>query len=392
MRVQQHDLQRAADAAQIDQNVVAFLEAMKISNLGMLAAAADSFADVDEQFWQKWCEGISLEGKEFKLNDENKIIARAALRYLWREASNSWQPDGPEFAADAPPLSWSRTEAPKQTSPKEMSPEIFQTLVEKYESTMVDGRPRSFPLRLLLGAEKVVNKVWVEHHVTRQYTPLQLHEILECRCFDSSGQLNSLAPMFKTKSPHQKLTLDKDMHAVVMEDEPSWSPKGLLSILDAIEAIQFCWILIRIAHELDIIKYTRWWSQLFRSKTSKIEALKIYWIEASWRLALALRQGHDFASVSAEIMEDTAALQNALTKDLPKPKGSGKSAAAQAAHNTTNNRSQATGAWRNSRSSGSSRPYQRDSAWHRDQSWSSWRARPHSQEPRKHNDQPTQQG
>ena len=114
--------------------------------------------------------------------------------------------------------------------------------------------------------------------------------------------------MFKTKSPHQKLTLDKGMHAVVMEDEPSWSPKGLLSILDAIEAIQFCWILIRLAHELDILSYTRWWSQLFRSKTNKIEALKIYWIEASWRLALALRQGQEFATVSAEIMEDTAAL------------------------------------------------------------------------------------
>ena len=168
--------------------------------------------------------------------------------------------------------------------------------------------------------------------------------------------------MFKTKSPHQKLTLDKDMHAVFMEDEPSWSPKGLLSILDAIEAIQVCWILIRLAHELDIIKYTKWWSQLFRSKTNKIEALKIYWIEASWRLALALRQGNDFATVSSDIMEDTAALQTALTKDLPKAKGSGR----------------ATGAWRNSHFSSGSRPYQRD--WHRDQSWPNWRTRHQGQE------------
>jgi hypothetical protein len=391
MRVQHHDLQRAADAAQIDQSVVVFLEAMKISNLGMLAAAADSFAEVDEQFWQKWCDGIiSEEGKELKLTDDNKMTARAALRYLWKEASSSWPQDGHEFAD---PLSWQRNEGPKQSSPKEMSPEIFQTLVEKYESTTVDGRQRSFPMRLLLGAEKVVNRVWVEHHVTRQYTPLQLHELLECRCFDSSGQLNSLAPMFKTKSPHQKLTLDKDMHAVVMEDEPSWSPKGLLSILDAIEAIQFCWILIRLAHELDILSYTRWWSQLFRSKTNKIEALKIYWIEASWRLALALRQGRDFAAVSAEIMEDTAALQTALTKDTPKPKGSGKSAAATAAHSTTNPRGRTAGAWRNSHSSSGSRPYQRDNTWHRSQPWSNWRTRPQGQEAaRKQDDHHTTQG
>ena len=98
MRVQHHDLQRAADAAQIDQSVVVFLEAMKISNLGMLAAAADSFTEVDEQFWQKWCDGITFEGKEFKLTDDNKFTARAALRYLWKEASSSWPPDGPDFA------------------------------------------------------------------------------------------------------------------------------------------------------------------------------------------------------------------------------------------------------------------------------------------------------
>ena len=181
MRVQHHDLQRAADAAQIDQSVVVFLEAMKISNLGMLAAAADSFAEVDEQFWQKWCDGIiSEEGKELKLTDDNEMTAWAALRYLWKEASSSWPQDGHEFAD---PPSWQRNEGPKQSSPKEMSPEIFQTLVEKYESTTVDGRQRSFPMRLLLGAEKVVNRVWVEHHVTRQYTPLQLHEILRVQMF-----------------------------------------------------------------------------------------------------------------------------------------------------------------------------------------------------------------
>ena len=162
------------------------------------------------------------------------MTARAALRYLWKEANSSWPQEAMSLQ-----IRLHGNEGPKQSSPKEMSPEIFQTLVEKYESTTVDGRQRSFPMRLLLGAEKIVNRAWVEHHVTKQYTPLQLHEILECRCFHSSGQLNSLAPMFKTKSPHQKLTLDKDMHAVVMEDKPSWSPKGLLSILDAIEAIQW---------------------------------------------------------------------------------------------------------------------------------------------------------
>jgi len=105
MRVQHHDLQRAADAAQIDQSVVVFLEAMKISNLGMLAAAADSFAEVDEQFWQKWCDGIISESKELKLTDDNMMTARAALRYLWKEANSSWPQDGHEFAD---PPSWQR--------------------------------------------------------------------------------------------------------------------------------------------------------------------------------------------------------------------------------------------------------------------------------------------
>eukprot|EP00438_Fugacium_kawagutii_P005919 Skav229269 [mRNA] locus=scaffold952:184886:185455:- [translate_table: standard] len=147
---------------------------------------------------------------------------------------------------------------------------------------------------------------------------------MEARCFDSCGQLNSLSPQFKTKSPHQRLTLDKDNQTLLLEDDAPWSPKGIMSIIDSLTAIKFCWILVGLGHEMDIEAYITWWIHLFRSKMGKIEELKLYWIEASWKMALEMRQHGDFAICSCNVMEDTASLQSALLKDQPRSKGAGK--------------------------------------------------------------------
>lgn len=71
--------------------------------------------------------------------------------------------------------------------------------------------------------------MWQEHTQTGLYTPLLLHELMEARCFDSCGQLNSLSPQFKGKaaSGGQRLTVDKESNAILVEDEQTWSPKGI---------------------------------------------------------------------------------------------------------------------------------------------------------------------
>lgn len=230
-------------------------------------------------------------------------------------------------------------------------------LVEQYESVIIDGRHRRFPMKALLGAEKVVHRVWTEHYKTQQRTPLHLHELMEARCFDSCGQLNTLSAQFRQKAAQQRLTVDKDSHTILVEDEQTWSPKRILSVLDSLTAIRQCWTLLRIGHELDVQAYIDWWVHLFRSKQGKMEELKVYWVEAGWRLALELRQQNDFQTVTRDIMDDTAALQTALAKEANRSKGSGKTTPTK-----TQERSRSTREWpktQNSNSSGSRWPQDR---------------------------------
>ena len=99
-----------------------------------------------------------------------------------------------------------------------------------------------------------------------------------------------------------------------------WSCKGLLSLMDAVEAIELCWTLCQLGHELDVKEYIGWWKQLFRARPGKIEQLKAHWTDAGWRLALAMGQGHQFDHAMQGIIDDTAAVQAALMKEMGAPK------------------------------------------------------------------------
>lgn len=52
------------------------------------------------------------------------------------------------------------------------------------------------------------------------------------------------------------------------------TPKGLLSLLNALDSIQQCWTITQMAHEL-VIADLDWWRLLFCSKSQKIDQLKL---------------------------------------------------------------------------------------------------------------------
>eukprot|EP00438_Fugacium_kawagutii_P014457 Skav223504 [mRNA] locus=scaffold1160:147994:152414:- [translate_table: standard] len=300
-------------------------------------------------------------------------LAKAALRFLWQQARKmadkpaATQPAPPPVAATAPADPAAVKAAP--SVPKEIPHAVLQQLVQDYEMNTIGGRKREFPMKLLLGAERVVSRCWHEVHTSQMFTPVLLHEILEARHFSSSGELNPLSSQFKQKSSAHKLTVDKDMNPIVIEDESGWSPKGVLSLMDAMEAICHCWVLVKMAHELDVVRYTGWWVQQFRSKPQKLEQLKAYWLEASWKMALQMRQGATFVTVANQIMDDNSSLQAALNKELPKPKGSGKEAKTPAPSKGKGKRT-----W-NQEPSNYGRGQHRAEPWNTSRSWgSSWNA------------------
>ena len=114
-----------------------------------------------------------------------------------------------------------------------------------------------------------------------------------------------------------RVVIDMTCQSMQVTEDSQWSPKGVLSMIDAFEAVEWAWILTQMAHEVPIAAYISWWKQLVRAKSNRIDQIKQRWMDCSWRLALELRQNGDFAQATRDIMADSSALQTALSRDPP---------------------------------------------------------------------------
>ena len=113
-----------------------------------------------------------------------------------------------------------------------------------------------------------------------------------CSVFvDAAGNPNPLAQTNDTKD--NKVTPGPNIGSGTanISDETRWSPKGVLSLLDALEAIEWAMILVRMGTEAEVRAFISWWRCLVRTKTQKLEHIKAYWLEANWKLCLELRRG-----------------------------------------------------------------------------------------------------
>lgn len=106
-----------------------------------------------------------------------------------------------------------------------------------YNKIQLDGRDRTFPTQVLIG----VARMYHEHHHSRLYTPLLLGEILQHRSFQSSGEVNPLAKQNKKSGA---LTLEHGR--LIEQEEKSWEPRSVLSILDGLEAVRWATILVQL--------------------------------------------------------------------------------------------------------------------------------------------------
>ena len=79
--------------------------------------------------------------------------------------------------------------------------------VEKYESSW--SPRRSFPVKMLLGAESVLARLLHEANSSRMFTPVGLGEILKNRAYAANGQLNVLAQKSEDKALGWRRTGDR---------------------------------------------------------------------------------------------------------------------------------------------------------------------------------------
>ena len=314
MRAMDDDLQHLAARANLDDELVDYLRARKIVNVGLMASMAKDFDEVDAVIFKPLEAGIDVNGRTYKVEATDAPISKASLRYLWKLCSDTLTAPKPESPGQKP-----TTPVPNQSSSskgplKELPPEVLQKLLQHYEGQKIHGEPRVFPQRMLLGAERIVARVWTEIQ-NKSFTPLELQELMIHRYFDSAGNTNPLAQTVEKSST--RLLLDMTSNTMQTTEEAQWTPKGVLSLLDSLDAIQWCWVLTQIAHEMHVMNYVARWRQLVRSKASRIDQLKAFWLECSWKMCMEMRQNKPFEDVAKDIMSDTAALQTALQREAP---------------------------------------------------------------------------
>ena len=112
-----------------------------------------------------------------------------------------------------------------------------------YQQLLNTGNTRPFPEKIILGAEKVVVRMWYEQATSKNYQAVGLGEISTNRTFTATGAVNSTAKKGKSD---KTWVLDSD-NTLIHQEQKDWEPQSMMRILDSLEAIRWAWILIQIS-------------------------------------------------------------------------------------------------------------------------------------------------
>ncbi|CAE7699540.1 unnamed protein product, partial [Symbiodinium sp. KB8] len=239
-------------------------------------------------------------------------IVKAKLRFLWRKC---YQECNHVVESSKPPPAAVSTSTLAKSSPKELPSGYWQQQVAKFEAVKIGSEARKFPQEKLIGAEAVIARV-VHEMRTESHTAIGLHEVVQSRYFDASGNPNPLsAAKKKNKSQAAVLTINADYQIETEADIP-WQPKSVLAFVDCLESIRLLLILVEMGSEASVERYFNWFEKQVRSRPHKLEQLRVYWESTSWRIALALRAKQSFKAIVEEIIHDNQSLQDALSKEF----------------------------------------------------------------------------
>ena len=188
-------------------------------------------------------------------------------------------------AATAPSASTIPATSSDEKIPKTLAHKgIYQQLITDYKVST--GNTKTFPEKILLGAEQVVVRMWHEHTVSKNYQAVGLGEIITKRTFTATGSVNSTA---KRDKSDKTLVLNPDDHTLVQQEQKDWDPQSMMMILDSLDAIRWAWILIQISNQESIDTYIERFIQLTRKNPQRLANVKEAWDTFSWTIAMQMR-------------------------------------------------------------------------------------------------------
>lgn len=295
-----------------------YFELRGLKTVGTLALVAAN----EDAFMRHVCDpllGGFISGTDrIQVTESEKPIVRAVLLHAWSLARASWAktvtsaPSHPGHpAVPAPSVASTGGGSSDSKVPKTLPAGKWSELVESYNNITINGRPRQFPVRELLGAENIIARLWHERHVSKMYTPLQLGELLQHRSFTASGDIN---PLSKQSRKSTSLSLDEDKHLIESED-PTWTPRSLLSVLDGLQAAKWAFVLVQMGEEEEIVSFLEQMQLRARSRTDKMEQFVQYWHASMWRVSMDMRSGDGFGAATKKILDDMAFYHDAMMKE-----------------------------------------------------------------------------
>ena len=152
----------------------------------------------------------------------------------------------------------------KDNVPKTLPQGVYAQLIKDYNNITLDGEKRTFPEKILLGADKVLARMYHEHHTSKRYTAVTLGEIMSQRVFTSLGTVNAN----RKKDDLDKRLIVDNKQQLVTKGPPDWDVRGISMILDGSEAVKWAWILIKFGTEKSVIKHCDWFHCAVTALTS----------------------------------------------------------------------------------------------------------------------------
>ena len=287
-------------------------------------------SDAVDTWCQKFKSRVTFGDEEIHITDDAHTAMTGAITAAFLECQDilgqqrqAMAPTPPFTPAlpSASPLT--TTPSLEDKVPKTWPAGEYQTLIRQYHEN--SGKTRHFPEKTVLGADRILVRMWHEHHKSKNYTAVTLGEIITNRTFTATGTVNATV---KRDRLDKTLTIDTSNNTLVQQETKDWDPQTSMMIIDALDAIQWAWILVQIGTETEITTYIDRFKTLTRRNAHRLPNIKALWDTFAWEIAVHMHTSTTFGQITANLLADPIQLADILsqplTKKLKGKKGDGK--------------------------------------------------------------------
>ena len=277
-----------------------YLKALRITTVSTIAVYPKDSSSIQDLV-TKLDGKTTFKGKDYDLENEDADATTAQWTVFLNLAQQGFQRQLAPPSSSSVPTPSPASVAPSFTlslrhrAQDTILPGVYAKLAQDYKNITMDGEKRHFPEKVLLGAGKILARMYPEHTVTKHYTAVTLGEIMAHRVFTSLGSVNSAR---KKDNVDRKIASD-NAHQLVTKEPEDWDVRGSMMIQDGIEAAKWAWISSRSAPKL-------------MKNSSQLPQIKVLWGTFTLEIAMRMQQNESFPNITDELMADLTTVNDAL--------------------------------------------------------------------------------